>query len=185
MRDDRPMTEIIGIGGSLRSESHNRKLLQTVAEMPPEGTTIEVVPIDQIPIFNLDVLESEGHPPAVAALRESLMEADGLLICTPEYNHGIPGFLKNAIDWCTRPAGEIPQVFGDLPVGLIGAGGASGTRFAQTAWLPTLRLLKTQLYTGGAYYGDVRQGPPSEEDLAHLRKYIDDFSEFCAVNPRN
>ena len=80
-------------------------------------------------------------------LKERVVETDGLLLVTPEYNTSIPGVLKNAIDWLTRPAKDIPRVFGDKPVALMGATpGPGGTRLAQAAWLPVLRILRTRYY---------------------------------------
>jgi NAD(P)H-dependent FMN reductase len=85
----------------------------------------------------------------VAAFKEAIASADGLLLVTPEYNNSIPGPFKNAIDWASRPAADIPRVFGGKPVALIGASpGGFGTILAQAAWLPVLRTLGCQLWTG-------------------------------------
>ena len=91
-----------------------------------------------------------AFPPAVDGLKDAVAAADGLLLVTPEYNNGIPGVFKNAIDWMSRPSADIPRVFGGKPVALIGASpGGFGTILAQTGWLPVLRTLGAQLWTGG------------------------------------
>lgn len=126
---------ILALGGSLRAASKNRALLDEVAALAPADTELDLSQlgiIGSLPLFNQDLLESYGLPAGAAKLKDSLRTAEGLLIATPEYNWGIPGFLKNAIDWASRPPNDIPHVFGDLPVALIGAGGGAGTRLRKT-----------------------------------------------------
>lgn len=98
---------IVGFAGSLRRGSFNRALLRAAQELTPEGMTIELTEIAGLPFYNADV-EAEGDPPSVVAFKTSLLEADGILIATPEYNDGIPGVLTNAIDWGSRLPGRAP-----------------------------------------------------------------------------
>jgi chromate reductase len=122
---------LLGIAGSLRQGSYNRGLLRAAAEVLPPGVTFEICPIDEIPHFNQDVL-ALGDPPAVRSLKESIDSADALLIATPENNYSIPGVLKNAIDWASRP--NKTSVLKGKPIGIIGAStGEGGTVRAQLA----------------------------------------------------
>lgn len=91
---------LLGISGSLRTGAHSAAVLATVAEAAPAEVTI--FPLHDVPLYNGD-LDTESPPAAVAALRTAIAEADGLLVVTPEYNYGIPGVLKNALDWASRP----------------------------------------------------------------------------------
>ena len=119
---------ILGIAGSLRQGSFNRAALRAAIELAPAGMTIEVFDIAPIPLYNEDVRQ-QGFPPAVEDLRRRIKQADGLLIVTPEYNYSIPGVLKNAIDWASRPP---EQPFAGKPVGIMGASmGTHGTSRAQ------------------------------------------------------
>jgi len=121
---------VIGIAGSLRRASYNRALLRAAVELAPATLTIEVHEITNIPLYDQDV-EDAGVPTAVTALREAVRAADALLIATPEYNHGVPGVLKNTIDWLSRPPRG--SALSGKPVGLIGASpGVTGTARSQT-----------------------------------------------------
>ena len=153
------MTTIIGIAGSLRKGSLNAALLRAAARsMPaivacssvlPAGITLEQATIAGIPLYDGDVEVAQGIPPLVAALKDRVAAADGLLLVTPEYNNSIPGVLKNAIDWLSRPDADIPRVFGGKRVALIGASpGGFGTILSQNAWLPVLKTLGTDLWAG-------------------------------------
>ena len=125
------MTTIIGLSGSLRRASYNTALLTAAVGLAPPGTELRARTIRGIPLYDADV-EAEGIPPVVAALKDEIAAADALLLVTPEYNNSIPGVFKNAIDWLTRPARDIPRVFGAKPVALIGASpGAYGTTLSQ------------------------------------------------------
>ena len=136
------MTAIVGISGSLRRGSYNSMLLRAAAELAPPGTEAETASIHGIPLYDGDLEAQSGIPETVRELKERIARSDGLLLVTPEYNGSIPGVLKNAIDWLTRPASDIPRLFGDRPVALMGATpGRAGTLSAQTAWLPILRAL--------------------------------------------
>ena len=140
------MTTIIGLSGSLRRASYNTALLRTAAELAPAGCTVEIASIREIPLYDGDLEAEQDIPQPVAALKNRVAAADGLLLVTPEYNNSIPGVFKNVIDWLSRPAADIGRVFGGKPVGLIGATpGGMGTAFSQTAWLPVLRTLGTLL----------------------------------------
>jgi chromate reductase, NAD(P)H dehydrogenase (quinone) len=109
---------ILGLSGSLRRESHNTRLLRAAGTLLPEG--VELVVFDrlgELPLFNED---AEHTPPAaVVALKDAIAAADGLLVATPEYNHSIPGVLKNALDWASRPVAETP--LRGKPAAVIGA----------------------------------------------------------------
>jgi NAD(P)H-dependent FMN reductase len=143
------VTHIIGLSGSLRRHSFNRGLLRAAAEVMPEGAVLEIGSIAEVPLYNADV-EAEGIPPPVTALKEKIAAADGLLLVTPEYNNGLPGVFKNAIDWLSRPSSDIARVFGGRRVGLIGASaGGFGTILSQAAWLPVLRTLGADHWSGG------------------------------------
>jgi chromate reductase len=143
------MPTIVAISGSLRAKSFNTMLLRAAVAAAPAGTTLEVGSIRDIPLYDGDAEAATGLPPAVTALKDQIAAADGLLLVSPEYNNGIPGVFKNAIDWLSRPSSDIPRVFRDRPVGVIGATpGRGATTLAQAAWLPVLRMLGMLHYTG-------------------------------------
>lgn len=144
------MKKILGISGSLRQQSYNTALLRAAqAQMGPDAE-LELVTLRGIPLYDGDVEERDGLPQAVSELKAKIIACDGLLLATPEYNNGIPGVFKNAIDWLSRPPGDIPKVFGNRPVAVIGASiGGFGTILAQSAWLPVLRTLGTRQWSGG------------------------------------
>jgi chromate reductase len=120
---------IVAFAGSLRRRSFNRALIRAAEELAPEGMTIEEIEIGGLPFFNADV-EADGDPSAVAAFKERLREADGVLIATPEYNDGVPGVLTNAIDWGSRLPGRSPLA--GKPVAIMGASPSQiGTARAQ------------------------------------------------------
>jgi chromate reductase, NAD(P)H dehydrogenase (quinone) len=100
MKDER--IHVLGIAGSLRRLSYNRGLLRAAEELAPESMELEVFDIAPIPVYDGDV-EEQGDPEPVRELKERIRQADALLIATPEYNHSIPGVLKNALDWASRP----------------------------------------------------------------------------------
>lgn len=144
------MTKLIGISGSLRRGSFNTALLRAATQLMPEGADLAAETIHGIPLYNADIEEAEGIPEQVAALKEAIIAADGLLLVTPEYNNSIPGVFKNAIDWLSRPPADISKVFGGKPVAVIGASpGGFGTILSQNAWLPVLRTLGTRPWFEG------------------------------------
>jgi chromate reductase len=146
------MAKILGIAGSLRHASFNAALLRAAVELVPQGTTIEVASIRDIPLYNGDV-EAAGLPAAVVELKEKVVAADALLLVTPEYNNSIPGVFKNVIDWLSRPSADIPRVFANRHVTLIGASpGKFGTVQSQRSWLPVLRTLRTRTWFGPPLY---------------------------------
>jgi chromate reductase len=119
---------ILGFAGSLRKQSYNRALLSAANEMVPDGVTLEIFDLEGIPPFNQDL---ELQPPdTVKEFKAKIRAADAILIVTPEYNYSIPGVLKNAIDWASRPYGN--NAFDGKPVAVMGASvGMLGTARAQ------------------------------------------------------
>lgn len=108
---------VLGIAGSLRKASFNSAALRVAKELSPEGVSMEVFDITPIPLYNEDEYQ-QGFPPAVADFRARIKAADALLIATPEYNYSVPGVLKNAIDWASRPP---DQPFDGKPVAIMSA----------------------------------------------------------------
>lgn len=98
---------LLGISGSLRKASHNLAILRTLKERVPQNVDLELLPLDDLPLYNSD-LEAPQLPAAVAAFKSAVSAADGLVICSPEYNAGTSGVLKNALDWASRPGNAAP-----------------------------------------------------------------------------
>ena len=124
---NRPI-RILGIAGSLRRNSYNRAALRAAQQLVPEGAVLDIFELDGIPVFNED---DERQPPArVVELKKRIREADAVLFVTPEYNYSIPGVLKNAIDWASRPYGD--NAWNGKPAAVMGASvGKLGTARAQ------------------------------------------------------
>ncbi|MGQ0532810.1 MAG: NADPH-dependent FMN reductase [Caulobacteraceae bacterium] len=121
---------ILGIAGSLRKGSLNRALLRAAVKLAPEDMTIETFDLASVPVYNGDV-EAAGDPEGVAALKNAIRAADAVLFVTPEYNHGVPGVMKNAVDWASRPARD--SALNGKPVGIIGASpGQTGSARGQS-----------------------------------------------------
>jgi chromate reductase, NAD(P)H dehydrogenase (quinone) len=180
------MTKIVGIAGSLRAASFNAALLRTAAGLMPSGASLEIASIKGIPLYDGDVEANEGIPQVVAALKEQIAAADGLLLVTPEYNNAMPGVFKNAIDWLSRPPSDIPRVFGNRPTAVIGASpGGFGTILAQNAWLPVLRTLGAQPWFGsrllvsraGNVFNDAGE-LVDEKMKAQLQQFVHGFVNF-------
>jgi chromate reductase, NAD(P)H dehydrogenase (quinone) len=139
---------ILGLSGSLRRASFNSGLLRAAAELAPDGVTVEIGSIRDVPLYDGDLEKAEGLPPAVQRLQAQLQASDGVLLVTPEYNNGIPGVFKNAIDWMSRGPGL--KMWAGKPVAVIGASpGGFGTTLAQNHWLPVLRTLRASHWAAG------------------------------------
>jgi chromate reductase len=123
--------QILGIAGSIRSASLNRQLLVELQHLVAPTHTLEIAEIADIPHYNTEIDDPNGvtTPASVLRLRHQIHQANVLVIATPEYNHGIPGVLKNALDWASRPFGKSALI--GKPVAVIGGGGASGGIRAQ------------------------------------------------------
>ncbi len=124
------MIHIAGIAGSLRNKSYNKWALRAARQLVPDGAELEILPIDEIPMYNQDIEEEQGDPDVVRAFKEKIRAADALLFATPEYNYSVPGVLKNAFDWASRPTGK--SVLAGKPTAIMGASyGPYGTVRAQ------------------------------------------------------
>jgi chromate reductase len=119
---------ILGVLGSLRRDSYNRAALRAAQELVPDGARIDIFELDGLPGFNQD---EEGNPPGkVVELKSAIRAADAILFVSPEYNYSVPGVLKNAIDWASRPYGD--NAWAGKPVAVMGASiGVGGTARAQ------------------------------------------------------
>jgi chromate reductase, NAD(P)H dehydrogenase (quinone) len=179
---------IVGFSGSLRRSSFNTMLLCEAAAFLPTEMTLDIASIRGIPLYDGDVEREQGIPEPVEALKERIVSADALLISTPEYNHSIPGVLKNAIDWLSRPPFDIPRVFGGRPVAIMGVSIARrGTLLAQAAWLPILFRLGSVPWFGDQLAVSVTpdafdaQGHLVDEAIRwRLDTFVKGFAAFVA-----
>jgi chromate reductase len=146
---------VLALAGSLRRDSMNRLLLKAAAQVVPEGMTLTVYDdLASVPLFNED-LETDGGPAGVQRLRGAVAASRGMLIATPEYNHSVPGVLKNSIDWLSRPGPE--EVLERKPIALVGVtSGQWGTRLAQAALRQILFATESLVMPESAMF--VRQG---------------------------
>lgn len=180
------MKKIIAISGSLRKKSYNTALLTELSKYAPQDCKFEMASIADIPLYNADLEEAKGIPAAVRELKEKILNSDALLISTPEYNHAIPGVLKNAIDWLSRPAEDIQKIFHNRPTGIVGvSAGSAGAYTAQIEWLAILKYFKVKPYfenslsIGSAYKVFDQEGKIHDETiLKRLQKYIQGFAKF-------
>ena len=181
------MANLIGIAGSLRAGSYNAALLRAAATLMPDGTSLEIASIKDIPLYDGDIETSQGIPQAVTALKDRIAGAAGLLLATPEYNNAMPGVFKNAIDWLSRPPSDIPRIFGNRPVAVIGASpGGFGSILAQDSWLPVLRTLGTRPWFNGRLLvsraGNVfnEKGELIDEKIkVQLQEFVHGFVKFA------
>ncbi len=173
--------KILGIAGSLRAGSFNRKLLNNAAELVPAGAKLEIYDLHGIPVFSED---DEKNPPAkVTEFKARIRAADAILFATPEYNYSIPGGLKNAIDWASRPYGD--SAWMGKPAAIIGASvGRMGTARAQyhlrqvCVYLQVEVLTAPEVMVSGAHDHFDSAGKlthqSSREDLAELLRALVD-----------
>lgn len=179
------MIPILGVSGSLRKGSFNTALLHNAKEILPD--LIQVGDIHGIPLYDAD-LESAGVPEAVVELQGQLAQARGLLLFSPEYNNAMPGVLKNAMDWLSRPSDKYRHVLRDKPIAVIGASpGSWGTLLAQNSWLPVFRSVGARHWAGGrlllphAHHVFDQQGKLTEDDIrGRLEKFIRGFADFAS-----
>lgn len=184
------MVRLLGISGSLRTGSFNTALLRAAVEVAGEGVTLEAATLHGIPLYDGDLEQREGLPEAVVALKEKVVASDGVLLVTPEYNNGVPGVFKNAIDWLSRPSSDIAHVFGDRPFAVIGASpGSFGTLLSQTAWLPILRTLGARHWSGGrllvSHASQVIDAQGQLSDAAtrkRLAEFVQGFARFATAS---
>ncbi|QOC21514.1 NAD(P)H-dependent oxidoreductase [Wenzhouxiangella sp. AB-CW3] len=174
---------LIAVSGSLRKRSFNTRLAELMSELAPEGVELDMQTLHGIPLYDGDLEEKEGVPAAVKGLRTQIQEADGLILVTPEYNAGIPGVLKNALDWLTRPGEEMKPTFGGRKTAIAGATpGAWGTAFAQAGALINLRQLGCELYPGYlrvSRAADRFTASGADEKLREqVTKWLQGFIEF-------
>lgn len=182
------MTKLLGITGSLRKASYNTALLRAAQQLLPAGVELDVASLHGIPLYDGDLEQAQGIPDAVAVLKQKVMACHGLLIATPEYNNGMPGVLKNALDWLSRPPKDSAAVFANRAVALLGATpGGMGTVSAQAAWLPVLKALGVRTWSGGRLLASRAsqlfddQGDLTDEAMRQqLQVFVAGFAAFAA-----
>jgi chromate reductase len=185
---------VLGISGSLRHGSYNQALLREAAERLPAGAElVEFDRLGEIPPYDADLEETGETPEPVEALRQAMREADAVLVATPEYNHSIPGVLKNALDWASRPAGQ--SALSGTPAAVIGAStgmfgavwaqaearkvlGALGGRVVERE-LPVARA--AELYRDGRLELSPEQSDQLEGLLAELAAEVEQGRQLVAA----
>jgi chromate reductase len=175
--------KVLGVAGSLRRGSYNRALLRAAQTLAPEGMSISIHDLIDVPLYNGDV-ESQGDPPAVAAFKDAIRAADGVLMVTPEYNHGVPGVMKNAVEWASRPARS--AALNGKPVGLLGASpGQTGTargqsqlrqafEFTNSYCMPQPEILVFRAHEKFDAEGNLTDAKAAE----YLGKYLEAFRDW-------
>lgn len=175
------MTKIAIFVGSLHKKSINKKLAKNLERLAPEGVEFDYVDIGSLPHFNQDL--EVDFPAEAQIIKDQVAGADGVLFVTPEYNRSIPGVLKNAIDWASRPWGH--NSFNQKPTGIIGASiGPVGTAVAQSdlrhigGYLNVKLMGQPELYLGvaGGKFDENGQIKPESEEL--LKTYITAFANW-------
>jgi chromate reductase len=185
--------KIVAISGSLRADSFNQMLIHALDQSSQAGCTFSHISLRDIPVYNQDDEDEMGIPSLILEIQSQLMECDGLLIASPEYNHSIPGVLKNAFDWLTRPAEKIETVFRDLPVGVVGVTpGKGGTVLAQKAWQPIIQTLGmrpfklSSLALSDAERIFSRSGELIDEQVqGDVEHFMKGYTQFIRDNTRN
>lgn len=178
--------KILAFAGSLRKGSFNKSLLRAAAELAPESMDITIFDLEGIPLFNADV-EAEGDPGKVPQFKDAILKADGLLIASPEYNHGITGVTKNAIDWASRPPKD-PPIRGK-PVGIIGASpGITGTARSQDQLRQSLKSVNAHcmalpefLVFRAKYKFDKNGVLTDESSRNYMEKYLSSLAEWVSL----
>jgi len=165
--------QILGISGSLRAGSHNTWLLRAAAELVPPGAELRIFGrLGEIPPFDADAERSAS--PAVLALKEAIAEADAVVIATPEYNHSIPGVLKNALDWVSRPIASNPMR--GKPALVIGAStGMFGAVWAQAETRKVLGALGARVLDEELPVARAPEGLEDHELMARLADLLNDL----------
>lgn len=171
---------ILGISGSLRKNSFNTAALNTAKKLAPKGMVIDIFDISPIPLYNEDIRE-KGFPKPVEDLRASIKKADGILIVTPEYNYSVPGVLKNAIDWASRPP---EQPFNGKPMAIMGASmGMLGTARAQYhlrqcfIYLNAYIMNQPEIMISSAHTKFDKDGQLTDDKTSELLKtFLDEFA---------
>jgi chromate reductase len=180
--------KVLGISGSLRSDSHNRKLLLAAAELFPGDVEVEIWDgLKEVPPYDEDD-DGDQAPAAVARFRAAIAGADALFFSTPEYNHSVPGVLKNAIDWASRPAGA--SVFMNKPVAVVGAStGAFGAVWAQAELRKVLASTGARVVDGELALGHAHDRFDGAGRLldANLREELQEVVDtlLAEVRPRS
>ena len=167
---------ILGIAGSLRKQSYNKGVLRAAVELSPEGAAIEVFELDGIPGFNQD--DEQSPPEKVKELKQKIREADAILFVTPEYNYSMPGVLKNAIDWASRPYGD--SAWAGKPAAIMGASiGSIATARAQyhlrqsMVFLNMFPLNQPEVMVGNCADKFDEEGNLTDESTKdHIRKQL-------------
>jgi NAD(P)H-dependent FMN reductase len=179
------MVKILGISGSLRAQSFNTALLRAAQAAVGAGVQLEAATLHGIPLYDGDLEQRDGMPQAVRELKQRVLNGDGLLMVTPEYNNGVPGVFKNAVDWLSRKTTDMPPVFADRPVAVIGASpGGFGTIMAQNHWLPVLRTLGARHWSGGRLMVSRAQsvfGPDGALQDDAIRRQLAEFVHGFAL----
>lgn len=187
------MTYNIGyLVGSLAKASINRRLSQALIALAPDDLEFTEIPIGNLPLYNRDY--DDNYPPEAAALKDAIRQVDAVLFITPEYNRSIPGPLKNAIDWASRPYGQ--NSFDHIPAGVIGASiGQIGTAVAQQSLRGVLAFCNARQmtapeayikYTPEIFPGNGEVADPSTRDFlaGYMAEFRDHIVRVLTVLPR-
>ena len=176
--------KIQSISGSLRRDSFNTRLIREMATVAPDSVAIELATLHDIPFYNGDIESESGIPRAVEVLRDQIKASDGIILAMPEYNAGMPGVLKNALDWLTRPPKEMGPTFSGRPLALAGATpGGLGTALAQAGSLTVLRQLKVRLFPDHLRVSSASdrlnsEGKPDAELAKQLERWLQAYVRF-------
>ncbi|MGH2574276.1 MAG: NADPH-dependent FMN reductase [Ignavibacteria bacterium] len=174
---------VLGIAGSLRKNSYNKALLNAAIEVQPSNMSIQTFDIQSIPLYNSDI-EEQGTPEPVKIFKQKISLADGLLIVTPEYNYSIPGVLKNAIDWASRPPSNSP--LNKKPLGITGASmGLGGTIRSQlhlrqvAIFTNMMDMKRPEVFVQRAQEKfDANGNLTDESTREHLKRFLSSFQEW-------